>query len=233
MSFLRWALSIFISVVAVKSQAGCLAQHIHEAMELNKKRAPVYESLSEGQSQIVSKKLIWMEQKLSLVAPFADLWAAPYRRAGIPILCADFVDMSEVPAFKAFNPEGAESLDNFHAPDVVKLKRDLLNLYKAKAHGDLALYADAQIRELDKNPRYNCMVKHILESIRRIAALAPRYEQMAQQKNKFSPLSLSRMVLRSHILLLDESAQIDFHAAPLQADALPIVCQDVPHIPWP
>lgn len=233
MSFLRWTLSIFISVVTMKAQAGCLTQHIHDAMELNKKRAPLYEHLSEGQSRIVSKKLIWMEQKLSILAPLADLWAAPYHRVGIPILCVDFVDMSETPAFKAYNPLGKESLNNFHPPDIVKLKKDLLDLYTEKAYGELALYADAQIRELDKNPRYNCMVKHILESIRRIAALAPQYDLLAKQKNKISPLFLSRTVLRSHIMLLDESAKIDFYAAPLQAEALPIVCQDVPHIPWP
>lgn len=91
--------------------------------------------------------------------------------------------------------------------------------------------AEAFIREMDKNP--NCMVKHILESIRRIATLAPQCDLLAKQKNIISPLFLSRTVLRSHIMLLDESAKIDFYATPLQAEALPIVCQDVPTFPGP
>nr|BFD68228.1 hypothetical protein HAGR004_32500 [Bdellovibrio sp. HAGR004] len=228
-----------LSLLPVAAGAGlrdvrpCLSEHIREAMDLNQERKSLYARLSNGKSKIVSDKLIWMERKLVVAVPFADAWAAPYQAAGIPILCQDFISMSETPKFQARHPDGKDSLHNYRRPDVEGIKDRLLELYKAKAYGTLAHFADAQIKELDQKPRYNCMVKHILESIRRMAALTPVHAAKSKALNKVSSEYLSRIVLRSHILLLQESAEIDAAAAPLQADALPIVCQDVPYIPWP
>jgi hypothetical protein len=225
MPLLGWA--------GLRDMQPCLSQHIREAMDLNQVRKPLYSKLSNGKSKIVSDKLIWMERKLIVAVPFADAWAAPYQAAGIPILCQDFVSMSETPKFLARNPDGKDSLHNYRRPDVEGIKDRLLELYKAKAYMLLAHFADTQIKELDQKPRYNCMVKHILESIRRMAALTPVHAAKSKALNKVSSEYLSRIVLRSHILLLEDSAEIDAAAAPLQAEALPIVCRDVPYIPWP
>ncbi|ASD62768.1 hypothetical protein [Bdellovibrio bacteriovorus] len=222
-----------LSWAGLKDVRPCLSEHIHEALVLNKERKPLYMNLSDGKSKAVSDKLIWMERKLSVAVPFADAWAAPYQAAGIPILCQDFISMSETPKFQAQNPEGPDSLHNYRRPDIAGIKSRLLELYKAKAYQQLAEYADKQIVDLDQKPRYNCMVKHILESVRRMAALTPVHAQKSKAKNKVSSEFLSRTVLRSHIMLLDDSAEIDEVAAPLQAAGLPIVCQDVPYIPWP
>lgn len=222
-----------LSWAGLKDIRPCLSEHISEAMELNKQRKPLYLKLSGGRSKIVSDKLIWMERKLSVAVPFADAWAAPYQAAGIPILCQDFISMSETPKFQAQNPEGTDSLHNYRRPDIAAIKSRLLELYKAKSYLPLAHFADQQITDLEQKPRYNCMVRHLLESIRRMAALTPVHAQKSRAKNKVSSEFLSRTVLRSHIMLLEESAEIDRVAAPLQAEGLPIVCQDVPYIPWP
>jgi hypothetical protein len=231
--------SLFAFVIPALSWAGlkdirpCLSEHIRDAIVLNKERKPLYMKLSNGKSKVVSDKLIWLERKLSMAVPFADAWAAPYQAAGIPVLCQEFISMSEAPKFQLRNPEGIDSLHNYHRPDITGLKARLLELYTAKAYMRLAEYADKQIIDLDQNPRYNCMVKHILESIRRMAALTPIHQQKSREKNKVSSEYLSRTVLRTHILLLNDFAELDELAAPLQADALPILCQDVPYIPWP
>lgn len=211
----------------------CLTKHVHEAMTLNKQRKPLYEKFSSKKSRKISNKMIWMEYRLLLASPLADIWAAPYQSAGIPVLCQDLVPMSGTPAFKPLNPDGKDSLSNFHQPDINYTSEQMLNLYKEKAWFQLANFADRNIKDLDQVPRYNCMVKHILESIRRIAALTPIHAQKAQELHLISTELLSRALLRSHIRLMNEAAEIDKLAAPLQADGLPIICQDVPFIPWP
>ncbi len=219
------------------SQAGwgdvraCLSEHVLEAIALNKQRKPVYMQLSQGRSQSVSDAMLRMENWLLLTTPFADAWAVPFQAKGIPVLCEDFVSMLLVPAFKAQNPEGPDSLYNFQQPDIEIIKDRLLTLYKAKSYIDIAEYADWLVQRLDQAPRYNCLVKHMLESIHRIATLTPVHARNAQESGMLiSPEPLSRAILKSHILLLDESAKIDALAAPLQAEGLPIVCQDVPSI---
>lgn len=236
MAFVLTAVTLILPLASWagwKDVRACLGEHIEEAIVLNKQRKTAYMQLSQGRSQKVSEALLWMERKLTVAAPFADAWAAPFQAKGIPILCRDFISMSETPAFKAQNPEGPDSFHNYRRPDVNGIKARLLELYKSKSYQGMAEYADSQIQELDRVPRYNCMVKHMLESVRRMAALTPVYMQMAQELDMMSPELLSRTVLRSHVLLLEESANIDELAAPLQAEGLPIVCQDVPYIPWP
>lgn len=211
----------------------CLGEHVSEAMDLNKQRKTAYMKLSQGRSKDVSNALLWMEWKISLAAPLADAWSAYFQAKGIPIMCDDFVPISDTPAFQAQNPQGKDSLNNFRQPDVAKIKEKLLEFHKARAYMQMAEYADAEIIELDRVPRYNCMVKHMLESVRRMAALTPVHAQKAQEQGIRSTEPLSRTVLKSHIMFLNESAKIDELAAPLQAEGLMIVCQDVPYIPWP
>nr|WP_295902882.1 hypothetical protein [uncultured Bdellovibrio sp.] len=222
-----------IGQAGLKDVKPCLSTHLREAIKINEQRAPVYERLSQGQSRAISEMLIKAEKKVLWVAPLADAWAAPYQRAGIPILCADFIDMSHTPAFRAVNPDGKDSLQHFHPAPTGEISERLRELFKAKDYDGIVRYADEQVQELNRVPRYNCMVRHVLESIRRMAGLAPIHDQKARAKLHISSLLLSRTVLKSHINLLDESSEIDALAAPLQAEALPIICQDVPHIPWP
>ncbi|QDK46177.1 hypothetical protein DOM22_13890 [Bdellovibrio sp. ZAP7] len=239
MAFSVLLLSLCILVAPVLSWAGakdirpCMTEHIREAMALNKERKPLYMKLSQGKSKPVSDKLIWLERKLMVAVPFADAWAAPYQAVGIPIICQDLIEMSKTPKFQSRNSEGIDSLHNYRKPNITAIKSHLLELFKAKAYMSLAEYADSQIKDLEQAPRYNCMVRHILESIRRMAALTPVHERKALAKNMLSTEMLSRTVLRTHIILLKDFAEIDELAAPLQANALPILCQDVPYIPWP
>lgn len=239
MAFSVLLLSISVLLAPVLTWAGvknirpCMTEHIREAMMLNKQRKPLYMQLSHGQSKTVSDKLIWLERKLLLAVPFADAWAAPYQAAGIQILCQDLIEMSETPKFQNRNPEGVDSLHGYRRPNITAIQSRLLELFRAKAYLPLAEYADSEIKDLDQKPRYNCMVRHILESIRRMAALTPIHERNALAKNMLSTEMLSRTILRTHIMLLNDFAEIDELAAPLQANALPILCQDVPYIPWP
>lgn len=211
----------------------CLTEHLREAMVLNREREPLYAELSQGQSREVTEGLLRMERKLLLTAPLADLWAAPYQAAGIPLLCQDLISMSETPSFVAMNPAGPDAFSNFIPADVAALEIQLNQFYSDRAYEDLADYLDHEIEKLEKAPRYNCLVKHMLESIRRMAVLTPQHAQKAKDLGWISPEILSRLVLKTNIGLLQASLDLDIMAAPLQAKGVQIICQDVPAIPRP
>lgn len=218
---------------SVYPERNCVSIHIKDAMELNKARKPLYQKYSNYRSTEITERLLKMERKLLVGAPFADLWARLYQRKGIPIMCKDFIDMSETPAFTSMNPEGVDSILNYRKPAVAAVVAKLKQLFKERAYVEMAHFADNEILKIEDHPRYNCLYRHMLESIRRMAILTPEYMEMAQSLGFTSPELLSRNVLRSHFSLLEESALIDQLAAPLQAQGLPIICQDVPYIPWP
>lgn len=231
--------SLFILLSSGVAQASaldarnCVATHVRDAMKLNTERKPLYQLHSENRSTEVTDQLLKMERKLLLGAPFADAWARLYQRKGIPIMCEDFIDMSETPAFVANHPEGMISILHYRKPDALAVTKNFQSLYKVRAYVEMAHYADNLIIQLEAQPRYNCLYRHMLESIRRMAILTPQYMEMANEQSLPSTELLSRTVLKSNISLLEDSASIDQLAAPLQARGLPIICQDVPFIPWP
>lgn len=211
----------------------CLTKHIHDAMVLNKQRKPLYSELSQGLSEKISEKMISMEYRLIALSPFADAWAVPFQAAGVAIVCEDLIPMAQTPAFRSQNPEGVDSVINFQPPDIVFVQQNLLIFFENKDYLKMADFADQYVKRLDHHSRYNCMVKHILESIRRMAALAPKHAEQSKQILHVSTELLSRALLKNHINLLATASNLDKLAAPLQAAALPIICQDVPYIPWP
>lgn len=77
----------------------------------------------------------------------------------------------------------------------------------------------------------NCMLRHMLESIRRIARLSPRHHMRALDFGLRSPISLSDDLIKAHLKWLDEAVELDRMAAPLHRLGIPIICNDVPTIP--
>lgn len=211
----------------------CLQTHIRDAIEINTQRMWLYAQLSNNRSLPISEKLLELERKILPMAGLADTWARYFQSRGIPVLCNDFIDMAETPVFSFMNPHGPGSILDYRKPDVMKIYPLLKSLYKSKSYMSLAHEADAEIRRLDQEPRYNCLFKHTLESIRRVAGLLPEYMQEARIKKISSPEILMRATLKSHLDLLEDFAALDQMAAPLQAEGLMILCQDLPHIPAP
>jgi hypothetical protein len=230
--FMLLVLPMIVHAETMQPRA-CMTKHMRDAMTLNRARDSQYRALTKGKSSGITASMIRMEKNLLVGAPLADFWASPYQREGINIVCGDLIDMSHTPEFRAQNPKGKVSPQTYR-PVLIKTAKEKLREHLDKNDfAGLAWLADQYVQQIEKNPRYNCLVRHMLESIRRTAALAPRYEQQARRKALLSPLRLSKVLLKSHMDLLEESARIDRVAAPLQAAGVMIICQDVPHIPAP
>lgn len=203
---------------------------------INKKRRIPYSRLSDGQSLRISNQLIMLE-RLALFSShiFTDFdgRARPFQEAGISIVCDEYIDMKHTPAFQSSFPQGPPDLSNYRPPNTRALKRDLRNALKTDGLRGLHEAVEKEIAVLKLEPRMNCMLRHMLESMARIAALAPHHESAALAKGLPSTLSLSTDMIDSHFLLLARAIELDRAAAPLQARNIPILCQDVPPIPDP
>jgi hypothetical protein len=214
----------------------CFRDHLREAIRINETRRPLYARLSHNQSLEISNELIFLE-KVAVLGSYTlanfDLAAKDFQEANIPIVCSEYVSMVSTPPFRDHFESGAPHLKNFAPTNPGRLTSLLSD---AKAHGGLQVLYETlkgEIQKLKTEPRFHCMIRHILDSMARVAALAPIHESSARAKGLRSPMGLTEKMLEAHLMLLEPAANLDRLAAPLQAMGLPIICQDVPHIPVP
>jgi hypothetical protein len=103
--------------------------------------------------------------------------------------------------------------------------------FKAKNYEDLSLYITKILAEFEEFPKHHCMVRHILESIRRSSNLLVKHVELAKEKKVRSPEAFCRYLLFTQIMITSPSTRYDVIAHPFQRDGIPILYQDVPYIP--
>lgn len=223
----------------------CFQTHLREARALNEARKPLYARVSRNRSLEISNKLIEQESLVIFWGPiFADFdqWAIPYQQHVLEIICDDFVSMHNTPTFAQQRPGPHPALRKFRNVPAGELR---LKLARALRHGFQAVEAETEtmIKELNslflQADQMNCMTRHLLESIRRIARNAPRYVFELEQINRklpatrrlASPAWISQKMIEGHFQFLTDAEALDRAAAALQAEGIPIICNDVPPIP--
>lgn len=220
-----------VAVEAAEPDSRCMEIHLREAIALNKQRMPLYDSLSGGASRGISRRLIWTERLAIPVAWYIDWRARQFQRAGVRIVCDDFVPMARTPVFRA-RAADPPPLSAFVPADARRIRR---GVGRALRHGGFPAASqalEAELHRLEKTPAYHCMLRHLLESALRISNQAPLYAAEADARGLLaSPEGLSRTMLDLHLASLGEAVKLDRRAAPLQAEGIPIICQDVPPIP--
>lgn len=220
------------SAPAIGAEHFCMVRHIEDAMRLNEERKPLYAALSNGESVKVSEALIQFEKNLIWQSKFGDLVSYPFQAAGIPILCSDYISMEKTPAFANQFAQGVPQAQDFVPAPLKGIKESLEKAIDKKDYAQIVKIADTYIVTLEKEPRFNCMVRHFIESLRRVAGLAPQYQKMTDSTVASWGLRfISQKTLKGHLEFLDEAARIDKLAVPTQIKGIPILCQDVPAIP--
>ena len=213
-------------------ESRCMERHLREAAALNRERMPLYDSLSGGRSRAISRRLIWTERLAIPVAWYVDWRAREFQREGIRIVCDDFVPMANTPEFRARAADPPPPLSAFEPADARRIRRVIDRAYDRGGFPAVSAALEAELRRLEEEPRFHCMLRHLLESALRISNQAPRYAAEAEARGLVaSPEALSRTLLELHLGMLGEAAKLDARAAPLQAEGIPIICQDVPPIP--
>lgn len=233
------SLSVVLTAAPVASARAaprtCFRNHLREAIGINKQRAPLYSALTNGRSDEISSELIAGE-RLAVFGSYLfynfDQMAETFQKNGIGIVCDEFVSMNLVPGFQGRNFERPH-IANFKPFDPLRIQLDLMKALQTDFN-EVRDVASHYIEEIDSiEPRFNCMTKHLLASVARIAWLASEHIQAANRLRLDSPESLSRSMISSHFSMIKSAARLDELAAPIQADGVAIICQDVPPITFP
>lgn len=210
---------------------GPFERHLRDAIALNLARAPRYAALSGGESLPISRRLVLAERALIPVAWWFDRWAAPYHAAGVPLLEDVFVPMEGAPAFAVESPRPAGVVSEALGTETsVAVRARVLAAYRARGFEGAAEALEAEIAALG-DPARDCLLRHLLESARRLAILAPEHIQRARERGLASPHGRLALLLRLHLRGFGAAARLDARARPLQSRGIAILAQDLPPIP--
>jgi hypothetical protein len=213
---------------------GPLYQHLSDAIKLNRNRLTLYSNLTQGKSESLSRRLIAAEMFSLPAALILDGLTHPYRKMGILIGDAEYVDMKEAPEFQPRYPFEPEPLNAFIKSDLNQcsdaLRKELKNANEAADFKKIKNIAVTELTKFEHLKAYHCMVKHILESIARAAHLAPIHHESAINAGQPSTLKLSKWIIWGHLPALSPASDLDADLAPIQATGVPMLWQDVPKI---
>jgi hypothetical protein len=139
--------------------------------------------------------------------------------------------MERVPEFSETFPEAPPRRSKRAVVSVAKWVVDIRQAYLSKGFAGVHQAAREALATIESPSAYHCMARHVLESIARIAFLAPQYDAMAKTKGLAKmPSSVSWRLIELHLLSFPATALLDALAAPIQEGNVPILCQDVPPI---
>jgi hypothetical protein len=158
---------------------------------------------------------------------FTDAWGRRFQRHGIPIVLEEYVPMALGP----FQERVPLPTAPYERCDGRALGRRLKMAWKKGGFAEVDRLSAAELTRLEHQPYYHCMVRHLLESVRRIARLAPLHAELARSKGAPSTLRLSSWMLWTHLPLFSSAAWMDSLCAPIQAEGIPLLAQDLPVIP--
>lgn len=211
----------------------CLSQHLAEAIAINRLRQPQYGRQSMGASVGVSDWLILSE---SIAIPFArvlERWARPLVRAGVDIFCDVVVSMALTPSFKLTQakptPKNSELFDPWLGSGSW-----LMMMWYGVIGSDQKLLQrlDEQLQQVSDLPQFHCMQRHLLESLARALTYAPTHRSHSQEVGHgILGQFLVRVNIVNQLALLPFGFYLDYLAFPVQREGVPLICQDVPHIP--
>lgn len=213
-----------------ENKKGSFEMHLLQAIRINKTRMPLYAALTDGKSVRISKRLIFWEIMALPMARILDWRARKYQAAGIPVVIEDIVSMDLTPEFNSCASVPPMPLMRFVCQNGKVIAKKIYKAYKEQRFSGIVGITQEELRGIRQVPTYHCMLRHILESILRVADLAPKHDAFAISKGMVSTRCLSWHMLCLHLFFLSKATKFDEWAAPIQAEGIPIIAQDVPVI---
>ena len=210
--------------------------HVREAIALNNARKEYYAQVSNGATSKVSLLYTSLEYSLLPLCAFFDRWALKFRKAGIPVLCDDFVSMAGVAPVEA-QPARRGMLDHSGRKQLRKMLRSWQwKSGLAAARKDfikvqlLALSILHDLHQLEL--RYQCnlaLTIHFAESVGLAARNADRLsQQFAHRTDNFY-----RAFIALQISGIRMFSKVDVQAQHFHRAGIGIIINDLPAIPFP
>jgi hypothetical protein len=138
--------------------------------------------------------------------------------------------MSEAPPFTPYQELPVPSPETLPEVKVKDIRERIESTLKRDGFEAAMSAADEEIHALEFLPQHFCMTRHVLESVRRSARLAPDHVVAAEKVGLKSPEEISRDFIRLQLKTLKRAYDLDRRAFPIQTRGIPILCQDVPRI---
>lgn len=209
-----------------------IGKHLKDALKLNKKRAPLYAELTNGESLKLSYELMAMESLALLLVGHLDYAAKPYIEAGVGLFDEDLIDMKKTPEYLPHFE------DNLAPTQKIEIETKLLMkkwIKKIKKDDLQALYQDAvlllKIGDL-KETNQNCLTRHFVESIARSLKNIEGHREKATSLGLEDPKEILISFLKIQVRSLPWAQSIDKKAFDIQKMNVPLFCRDVPHVPY-
>ena len=211
---------------------GPFEEHLRDAVEINKKREKLYADLTHGKSKLVSRSLILSEKASIPFSKIPDHWAKKFMSNGIPIVKEEFISMNLIPSFSKCFPFEPEPRSEYKRQNGTQILSRIFTTFRKEGFEGAKKVLMEELNHLQSPRAYHVMLRHILESMLRVATLAPAHEALRLKLGFVdSTLPLSHYLFYSHFSSFHFAVWLDEKAAPLQASGIPILFQDVPNIP--
>jgi hypothetical protein len=219
------------SATQVESCRFPIKQHLKEAIAHNKSFVQHYSELSEKRSERISYQLIFGETLSKLLIRNIEYLALPYQATGVPLFCDDVISMDKAPASLELTPIEFRP-KNFLAVDIKELSKKLRNeIYYNQFNAAYSTIATT-LRYIENESQQLCMTRHFLESIALSIKNMPNSIRIAKEKNLEDPTEIIKSFLDIQRLSLRMLYHLDKDAFELQKEGIPILCNDVPKVPW-
>jgi len=224
----------YTRVKAADAQSShCLSEHLREAIELNSERKKIYSAMTEGKSEKISDRLIFLEKLARSTVFLLDgdrvsgkLWGSyMYNKVGIPIFCADVESMTKATELRMTSPV---SLPPWKKLPIKQMQADLRKALQTASWEKIENTSLQWFEALNRTPQFGCMTRHFIESIARVAGHAEDYRKMAKEMKLPDPQNLLLFFISNMILALKQGGNLDVQALPFQVQGIPILCNDVP-----
>lgn len=209
----------------------CTVAHVKEAMELNRQRRELYRDDMNFDAAKVLNRLILVEK---LMLPFSyslDNSVKELQAANIPMWCYDLIPMNTVPEYQTQVPPPHERYLGFPNKTIHFIKKQMKD-FRFKDRNQLYQSISMVISNDLSNHSYNCVTRHFLESAARTLKLSDERISITPDhlQNKLS--KATEKLIKQLGLALSFSKNLDKKAAPIQMRGVPVLCQEMPPIPW-
>ena len=199
---------------------GGLAEHLLDAIRLNRSRRASYRQRGGWRADVLSRLLVGTERALLLAAPSIDRQVARYE---IPLL--PLADMTDVPTpdspLPPISPEGPGG-------SAISAQRRIWRTLMACDLDEACLgLAQWHWTVRHRGQRHQALTLHVLESAMSVAGAGA----MAGRSTGGETLRLSRRLILGHLALIPFARGLDRLAAPLHRRGVGLFVNDLPPVP--
>ncbi len=200
-------------------------------MKINRTHRTLYRESGKNSAAKVINRLIFLEK---IMLPFSrklDRSTKNLVSAGFPMWCEDFVSMDNLPDFQIDSdiPSTAyTSLDKATFNEITKSLKTYEYKHSATLYSKIVFVLNTKLND----PHYNCLTRHFLESIARSLKLSIERKPHVPKEFERDFFKANKLMIKQMRLALIFVRGLDKKASNVQAQGTPVLCQEMPIIPY-